>query len=495
DVDTIHAQLPAMLPDIMPAQGSRADKALKLAGDMLKQAGIQGGNILLVSDEVSPAQVAAEASRLRQQGRQLSILALGTEEGAPIPVSTGQIKDKQGRVVLARMQMHLMQEAAALGGGNAVKLVNDDSDLNRLIAGFSQDKRTTAAPGAEVDHWVAQGPWFVLLALLLLLPVFRRGILNLLLPALFIGVLIPAPDAEAGLWQDLWQSPDQQGAQLYKQGDKAAAAEQFDNPRWKQVSQYDDGQYEAALESLPIPETAADWYNRANTLTRNGQLDDAIAAYEKALELQPAHEAAAHNKKLLEDLKQQQEEQEQPQKQDQNQQGKEGDQQHSEDAQDGQQQQNSQQNNKNQRQKDQQNSDKKNADQNQGNTQEQSSSDAGQSGSNQEKTQDKPSQQSDEPGQMTAGEQEKQQAKEEARQAADYLKQQLNQRKPEKQEQTEAASSVGQSGQPTPVDEAEQARQQLLNRIVDDPAGLWRRKFIYQYRQQAEQPSAEEKLW
>ncbi|KXJ53987.1 MAG: hypothetical protein AXW15_02600 [Neptuniibacter sp. Phe_28] len=46
-----------------------------------------------------------------------------------------------------------------------------------------------------------------------------------------------------------------------------------------------------------------------------------------------------------------------------------------------------------------------------------------------------------------------------------------------------------------PLDEAAQARQQLLNRIEDDPAGLWRRKFIYQYHQQPNGQALEEKQW
>ena len=289
DADTIRAQLPAMLPEIMPSQGNRADKALQLAGEMLVQAGVQGGDILLVSDEVEPAQIAAQATRLRQQGRQLSILAVGSAQGAPIPTAQGPLKDKQGKVILARTDLSQIQEAASLGGGNGVMLANDDSDLALLVAGFSQDKRTSVETGPPVDRWIAKGPWLVLLTLPLLLPLFRRGMLNLLLPALLLGAVSAAPDAEAGLWQELsqelWQTPDQQAAEHYQGGDKAAAAKLFSDPRWKQVAQYENGEYEAALDSLPQPQTAADWYNRGNALTRTGQLDEAIAAYDQALQL------------------------------------------------------------------------------------------------------------------------------------------------------------------------------------------------------------------
>jgi len=45
-----------------------------------------------------------------------------------------------------------------------------------------------------------------------------------------------------------------------------------------------------------------------------------------------------------------------------------------------------------------------------------------------------------------------------------------------------------------PPDEAEQAVEQWLRRIPDDPGGLLRRKFLFQYRQR-EQPPAEQEQW
>jgi Ca-activated chloride channel family protein len=40
--------------------------------------------------------------------------------------------------------------------------------------------------------------------------------------------------------------------------------------------------------------------------------------------------------------------------------------------------------------------------------------------------------------------------------------------------------------------ESEQAMEQWLRRIPDDPGGLMRRKFIYQYRQMPDQAEAEQ---
>ena len=486
DTTTILAQLPVMQPEIMPSPGSRADRALKQANEMLAQAGVRGGSVLLISDEVEPAQIAAEASRLAQQGRTLSILAVGSAQGAPIPTQFGPLKDRQGQVILARTNMPEMREAAALGGGKAVQLVADDSDLTTLIATFASGKREEVKAATEVERWIAEGPWFVLLALVLLLPLFRRGMLNQVLPVMLplifplicLGALSFAPDAQAGIWQDLWKTADQQAAEQYQAGDKAAAADTFADPRWKQVAAYEAQNYDAALQSVATPQTAADWYNRGNILAQQQAIDEAIAAFEQALKQQPDHENAKVNKKLLEDLKKQQEQQQKQDQQQQDQQQGGEPQQSSSDKQDKQ---------------DQQGQQSEPTDQ----------TPSGEQASNNEKnaSTETPPQtdpaKKDLPGetanqtteQTTDSTKEKDKGQ---KQAADYLKQQMDQARSHDGEET---ASVTAEQPDQPIDESEQARQQLLNRIVDDPAGLWRRKFLYQYRQQAEQNSGEEKTW
>ena len=43
--------------------------------------------------------------------------------------------------------------------------------------------------------------------------------------------------------------------------------------------------------------------------------------------------------------------------------------------------------------------------------------------------------------------------------------------------------------------ELKQADKQWLRRIPDDPGGLWRRKFLYQYKQQQQTRNNEDKTW
>lgn len=499
DGDTIRLQLSAMQPEIMPAQGSRADRALHMAGELLQQAKVLEGDILLVSDEVDPAQIAAEASRLKQQGYRISILSVGTRQGAPIPTGSGVLKDRQGEVVIARTDLAKMREAAALGGGITVNLSNDDTDLNQLTTLFQQSERRAVVSDQEVDHWVAEGPWILLLALPLLLPLFRRGMLNLMLPLIFVSAFTVSPKADAGWWQNLWQSQDQQAAEAYAAGDKAAAAKQFEDPRWKQVAQYESGDYLAALEEEFTPETAADWYNRGNVLARNSKLDEAIAAYDRALELQPEFDDAKHNKALLEEMKQQASEQ-----QNQNQQGQSGQQDQQQSQQDGEQNQSDQQNS--QRDQDNQQAptsseqseqgDQSQSEQVSDDISQQSQSDAQDSEDKQQSAQASDADESHNPQDSGESAAEREAQAQKVQEAERYLKQQIDQR-----QQADGADEKGEAieamedERAQPVDEVEQARQQLLNKVVDDPAGLWRRKFIYQYRQRAQQDGVEDKTW
>ncbi|QLE97300.1 VWA domain-containing protein [Neptunomonas phycophila] len=485
DTNTILAQLPVMEPSIMPAPGNRADIAIRKANDMLTQAGIQQGNILLVSDEVDTAQVAAQATSVAQQGRTLSILAVGTQQGAPIPTQAGPMRDNSGQVIVARTDVSAMREAAALGGGSAYQLVANDSDITQLVSRFEAERQAATElnqkDAGKVDIWIAEGPWFALLALPFLLPLFRRGFLNILLPAVFISLMAThVSPVHAGVWQDLWQTPDQQAQEAFKQGDKEAAAQQFLDPRWKQVAEYESSNYEAALNSLTQPETATDWYNRGNILAKMGDVDSAIDAYNNALALLPDFEDAAYNKEQLEKLKEQQKQQ-QDQQQDasgQNQQGEAG-QQNQEPSNSASEQQNSDQASDSQEQQsdEQPGEASSSSTQASGNSDQQPPQTSENSKAGEEAEGASGEQEPAEP--QPASEQSEQALAQQQQQASEYLKEQVDKVEQGTQEGSHAAAL----SDTQPIDESEQARQQLINRIVDDPAGLWRRKFLYQYRQ------------
>jgi len=69
DTETIRSILKVLTPQIMPAQGSRADLGLAKAHELLKQAGIINGQVLLIADGVSQKSASLSAAEdLRTMG-------------------------------------------------------------------------------------------------------------------------------------------------------------------------------------------------------------------------------------------------------------------------------------------------------------------------------------------------------------------------------------------------------------------------------------------
>jgi Ca-activated chloride channel family protein len=145
---------------------------------------------------------------------------------------------------------------------------------------------------------------------------------------------------------------------LLEQGDAGAASREFKDPDWSAAASYRAGDYESALKHYRQSNDAQAWYNRGNSLAKNGDLPAAIEAYAEALKQQPAMEDAAFNKQLVEQLQQQQEEQQEQDQQNQDQQNQD---QQDQDQQD-QDQQNQDQQDRDQQDQDQQDRDQQDQD-------------------------------------------------------------------------------------------------------------------------------------
>jgi Ca-activated chloride channel family protein len=309
DMNTIANLLPALQPDIMPAAGTRADRALGMAADLLRRSGFSRGEILLVTDAAT-ARDAARARELRDKGIFTSVLAVGTADGAPIPSGGGFVSDRAGNVVIARMDRAGLQAVAEAGGGRYTELAAASrSSALWLDRDGSEFARRDDALG---ERWKDAGPWLVLLLLPLALAGFRRGLLFVVPLVLLNGLALPQP-AAAGWWEDLWLRKDQQAHRALTEQDPARAAALAVDPVLAGEGWYRSGEYANAQESWARSPSADGHYNRGNALALLGEYDAALAAYDEALRLQPGMPDAEHNRALVEELKEQQEQQQQQQ--------------------------------------------------------------------------------------------------------------------------------------------------------------------------------------
>ena len=316
DTNTIRNMLPALRPDVIPVSGSRPDRALELAAELLKRSGMARGEILLISDSGSRA-AANVAAKLAKQGTFTSVLAVGTVQGAPIPSGEGFVSDSNGNIVVARLERDALQAIASAGGGKYSELTTGSTATSPWVAvEGSEFSRKDDALG---ERWKDAGPWLLLVLLPLVAFSFRRGLL-FAMPLLVLPGLLLSTDAKAGLWDDLWATRDQQAQAALRDERAADAAVLAKNPEIAGEAFYRSGDYVNAGQSWSQVKEGQDLadshYNRGNSMAQTGEFEAAIAAYDAALELNPEMEDAIFNRDLVEQMKQEQEQQEQQEQQD-----------------------------------------------------------------------------------------------------------------------------------------------------------------------------------
>lgn len=310
DPKTIEALLPALHPGVMPSRGSNTEAAVSLAQKLLTDAGLVSGEILLITDGVSDTAKAVIRNELAT-GNSVSILAVGSNEAAPIPAGNGGfIRNSRGEIVLSKVKPGELRALARQLNGRFAKLSDNDSDLDKLLSNnFERSENESNKPSNEFDAWADAGHWLVLLILPMFLVFFRKGLIYCL-PILFF---MPLQSDAADAWSKLWKTPDQQAAQLFEEQQYEAASERFARQDWSAVADYKDGDYENAANKLEGKQDVTSLYNKGNALAMAGELKKAIEAYDAALAKQANHHDSLHNKELLEKLLEQQQKQEQNQ--------------------------------------------------------------------------------------------------------------------------------------------------------------------------------------
>ena len=310
DIRTIKALLPALRPDIMPAPGSALAPALTLSKALFEQAGVASGRVLVITDEIRDPTKARLAAAALGDAFALSLLVVGTAEGAPIAIEgsaqSAFLKDANDNLVLPAVDIAALGDFAQDTGALISALTLGEEDLDRLLPVQLELDDVFRSLDREFDLWQEFGVYLLLLIVPLAALSFRRGWVWSLVPML----LFQGEPAQADWWQNLWQTKDQQGQAAFESGDAERAASLFESNRWAGASHYRAGDFAAAAEQFGVrAEDADDWYNQGNALAQLSQTEQAIAAYNQALLQDPEHEDAAFNKALLEQMQQSQEQQ------------------------------------------------------------------------------------------------------------------------------------------------------------------------------------------
>lgn len=152
------------------------DGAIKQALDAFKEIGSQKNKLLVIvtdGEDFSP-----NLSSLKQQaqaeGLTIFTIGIGTAIGSPIPLldqsgkQAGHLKDKQGTIIITRLNDELLHNLATQLGGLYIHASADKTDVTQMVSLVMQkekDQREEKTYGQLQEQY----PYFLLVSFLLLL--------------------------------------------------------------------------------------------------------------------------------------------------------------------------------------------------------------------------------------------------------------------------------------------------------------------------------------
>ncbi len=453
DSNTIASMIPTLSTGIMPILGSRPDIAIKKAIELLNNAKQTSGQIIWITDGVENEFKHGVMKALSNSQHLLSVLAVGTEQGAPIPLPDGNgfLKDNNGNIILPKLNASSLKSIVSEANGQYVELATNNDDIDFIMEILEQqkdfeknkdDSLNANESDKRISRWIDDGYWLSWVIGCLFLIRLLKDSFSLksnqfnssfgLIFILFTVGSLTSFKSQAGewnnIWNDLWKTKDQQAQQAFEQKNYKKSASLFENDDWKASSNYKSDNFESAVAGFSKGSDADSFYNRANALAKSQKLKEAIESYDSTLALEPEHEDALFNKKIVEDMLKQEQEK------------------------------------KNQEKKDKEEQDKKDQEK-QDENKEQSDSDS-----------DSDSDEKKDDGEKS--EEEKQQEQQEKEQ--------------ENKEQQEKETEI--SKDERDKKEKDQALKHWLEKIPDDPGGLLRRKMYREYQRRGREQK-EEKIW
>ena len=119
----------------VPIQGTDLASAMMASARSFSTQSERSRAIILITDGEDHEGDALEAARtIAEQGIRIYCIGVGSPQGKPIPLKGGGLmKDKNGDIVVSRLDEDILQEIAGIGGGKYVRAGNTEFGLNPII--------------------------------------------------------------------------------------------------------------------------------------------------------------------------------------------------------------------------------------------------------------------------------------------------------------------------------------------------------------------------
>lgn len=149
----------------IPIQGTALGDAIKTCIRSFSQQSDKSRAIILITDgenhEDDPVSAAKEAADM---GIKVFTIGVGSPEGKPIPMNGELLKDKDGEIVVSRLDESVLQEVAKAGNGAYVRAGNSEFGFNPIIDDLRklEDEKYNSVVFEEYDE---QFMYFLAIAL------------------------------------------------------------------------------------------------------------------------------------------------------------------------------------------------------------------------------------------------------------------------------------------------------------------------------------------
>lgn len=138
--------LSSISTDIVPIQGTAIGSAIELATRSFTPDSEASKAIIVITDGENHEDDAVQAANMaKEMGIAVHTIAMGSPEGAPIPIRAGSSdfrRDDKGNIVISKLDQQMVEEIATAGGGKAVIANNTTTGLNVLFKEINKMDKT-----------------------------------------------------------------------------------------------------------------------------------------------------------------------------------------------------------------------------------------------------------------------------------------------------------------------------------------------------------------
>ena len=160
--------LESIAPSLISKQGTAIGAAINLAArSFTPQEGV-GRTVIVITDGENHEGGAVEAAKAAaEKGIQVNVLGVGMPEGAPIPIegTNDYRRDREGNVIVTRLNEQMCQEIAQAGNGIYVRVDN----TNGAQKAISQEINKMAKADVETQVYTEFNEQFQAVAWIILL--------------------------------------------------------------------------------------------------------------------------------------------------------------------------------------------------------------------------------------------------------------------------------------------------------------------------------------